>query len=557
MLDPLVTKPSVGHFAVLLDDRRIEQALAGLYRAISACQFYPPNHPTLAEALAAGYQAWTAVQEDYRWEQPGLQLRSGGLWFGETRLGVNSPAVAGLTRVLSGHGLIGLRRTGELPQAAFQWLITTLAAAPDLVAGRGGLRSAWQRQPFAASLALEALTVAAGGGSGTVGGSPLPQVQRREQWGESIQPSAEGLAGADPYLLSRLRSLQQRSPRERVLVDHLLRLGSAADINEFLTILREITRVLDSYLEVERFREAFYVVLFLYREAQNMDACGDSGKRDYLLDTVRLVLKGDFLGWLIEDVAADQGAEEVEVGGFILRALGRAAVVPVINALCAEGRRMARRRLVNVLVSIGEPAVPLAVKMLEDQRWFVVRNMVTVLGGIGSPDAMKALLRLAVDQDPRIRKEVARSLGRCQAETAEEALLALLEDRDLVVQQMAVRACAVHPSDVLFDAVWRVYQRVPIRHPHWELKVVALHTLARMGLGQAEEHLLRVLHTRHWFARERWHKVHVAAVQALGRVGTAGALRALRARQGRGGPELQTAVERAVSLIERRAGGDA
>ncbi len=554
MPNTLTTAPGTGHNAVILDDHRIEEALAGLYRSVSACQFYPPNHPILGEAQEAGYQAWGRVAEDFRWEQPGLLLRSGGLWFGETRLGAENPSVASLVRVLAGHGLVGLRRTGTLTQDGFNWLISTLATAPDVVASRGGIRSAWQREAFAKSLALEALAVVAGDGSGTVGGGDKRRKERREQWGQGVEESAEGLAGTDNFLLGRLRSLQQRSPREQLLVDQLLRLGRAEDIQAFLASLREITGFVEGYLEVERYREAFYVVLFLYREAQNMEALGEGGQRDYLLDTIRMVVKGAFLGWLIQHVASAQGEEEAEVGEFILRALGKAAVVPVINALCGANSRVMRRRLVNVLVSIGGPAVPWAIRMLDDQRWFVVRNMVTVLGGVGSAEAMKALLRLTGDPDARIRKEVARALGRSPATWVEEPLLVLLEDCDPGVQQMAVSASATHGSPRVLDGVWRAYQRVPIGGAHWELKVVALHAVARMGLEEAEGRLLRELQRRHWFSRERWRKVRVAAAQALGKVGGAAAVGALERCRQRSEPEQRAAAERALAVLERRIG---
>ncbi|HSH69791.1 MAG TPA: HEAT repeat domain-containing protein, partial [Deferrisomatales bacterium] len=246
---------------------------------------------------------------------------------------------------------------------------------------------------------------------------------------------------------------------------------------------------------------------------------------------------------------------ESEVGEFILRALGKGAVVPVINALCGANSRVTRRRLVNVLVSIGTPAVPWAIRMLDDQRWFVVRNMVTVLGGVGSAEAIKALLRLTGDPDSRIRKEVARALGRSRTARVEEPLLVLLEDRDPGVRQMAVSASAAHGSPRVLDGVWRAYQRVPINRAHWELKVVALHAVARMGLEEAEGRLLRELQRRHWFSRERWRRVRVAAAQALGKVGGAAASPVLERCVRRGEPELRAAAERSLAALVRRTGG--
>jgi HEAT repeat protein len=364
--------------------------------------------------------------------------------------------------------------------------------------------------------------------------------------------SDEELEGADEFVLGKLHSLQQGSPQDRVLVDLLLRLRRTEELGEFLDLLGEITRFVNAYLDRGQYREVFYVVLYLHRESQNQDASGQDAKRDCLLDTVRMLVKGDVLDWLIQQMKSAGGEAEAEAAESILRALGKAGVVPVINTLCVERGLGARRRLVNVLVSIGEPSVPWAVKMLDDQRWFVVRNMVTVLGGVGSPEAQKALVRLSRDPDPRIRKEVARALGRGPVEEAEETLLALLEDRDQGVRLMAVKASAGHASRRVLDGVWRAYRKTPIRSAHWELKVVALHTLGRMGLGEAERLLLRVLCRRGWFFRDRWLRVRCAAARALGQIGGAVSGRVLARFRERGKPELRVAAARALAAMERR-----
>ena len=134
--------------------------------------------------------------------------------------------------------------------------------------------------------------------------------------------------------------------------------------------------------------------------------------------------------------------------------------------------------------------------------------------------------------------------------------IVFLEDGDPGVRQMAVYTSAAHGSPQLVDAVWRVYQRMPISHAHWELKVVALHALARMGGEAAEGLLLRELRRRHWFSRARWQKVQVAAALALGKTGSRDAAEALERCRRRGGPELRAAAERSLAILARRTGGE-
>lgn len=402
-----------------------------------------------------------------------------------------------------------------LSEEAFGHWIELLASTRDALAGRGGLEGAWKNSAFAGSLDLRRLAVAARS-------SPAPAQDRpaeEEGWGKGLSHSAEVPAVNDAEVLSRITALQDRGPRERRLLDLLLRLGRTDHTATFLQLLKEIVSLSQEYVFAERFKEAFHMVLFLYREAQNLNALGKEERRDYLLETVRLLLRGTLLSWLVGFIATEHGNEEAEVGEYILRAMGGPVVIPLINALVLEKDLRGRRRLVDVLVAIGPPVVPHAVRMLDDQRWFVVRNMVTILGGISTTDALKALSRLITDPDSRIRREVVRALTQASGPMAESILLALLEDPDPAVRLMAVSSATSHRTPQVLAALWKMYGRVGIRFPEWNLKAQILQTLGKMGLPEAVEHLETVIGKRPLFWRKRWEVVQTAAIQALGDLG--------------------------------------
>ncbi|GAB4281013.1 MAG: hypothetical protein Kow0092_36500 [Deferrisomatales bacterium] len=532
---------------VLLSDKKIEGALLAVHRSVCAHQFYPPGHPSLQQALKDGYKEWRTGEKDHRWEQYGLQLRGGALWLGETRLGEGNPALASLARTFAAHGLAGVRRLGPLSADGFAHWASLLGTAPEVLAPQGGLAALWRRTPYKAALELTGLTVRA----------VPPGSEGREapagpagEWGQGLsEDSEEAAALADPALLGRLQAFRQRSPKERRVLELLLQLGRTEDMGAFLALLREVSRHVEGYLYEERFREAFHVVLFLYREAQNMDAVGKGGKRDYLLEAVRRLVRKELLTWLTRFVATERGAEEAEVGEYVLRFLGKDAVVPLLNALVAERSRVGRRRLLDVLVAIGPPVVPWAMRMLEDQRWYVVRNMVTILGGVGTPEAVKALLRVAGDPDSRLRKEVARALGRVTGEQAAEELRKLLDDPDPGVRLMAVGSAAGHRTETMLDALWGVFRRVPMRSSRWNARVPILQSIGRMGLEAAVGPLERLVRRRPLLWRSRWRVVRLAALQALGEIGGERARRILEELRDHRDAEVSKVAVRALATL--------
>ena len=533
---------------VILPGRRVEASLVGLQRSVTAWQFYPPGHPQLAQALADGYRAWRAGERDHRWQEPALEYRDAGLWFAETRLGPRNPAIQSLARSFGAHGIHRVRRLGPLPPEGFRYLVSLLGAAPDALAGDGGICALWERSPYAAHLEIRTIRV-------VPGAEPPPGRNPARPWGLGLPEGLEARALADPGLQARIGSLRNRGPRERRVLDLLLRLAREPDITRFLSFLREITRLVVDYAEAERFREAFCVILFLFREAQNLDALGDGGRRDYLLDTIRLVLKGDFLAWLIERMVSEDSQQEVEAGGYVLRSVGKAAVVPLINALVAEKRRMGRRRIVDVLVSIGEPVVPFAARMLDDQRWYVVRNMVTILGGIGSPEAVRAVLRTSRDPDARIRREAARALGRARGADVEERIRELLADPDPSVCLMAIAAAAAQRSSSMLEVLWDLYRRISIRSSQWNMKPAVLQAMGRTGLPEAAPLLASVARRRPFLYRRRWIAVQQAAVQALGDLGGREPLGVLQELRDHPTPELRAAARRALAAAREGTGG--
>ena len=57
------------------------------------------------------------------------------------------------------------------------------------------------------------------------------------------------------------------------------------------------------------------------------------------------------------------------------------------KALASTDDRFARRVYVETLIAIGRPCMPVLESMMEDPRWFVVRNGVAVLGEVGGGGA--------------------------------------------------------------------------------------------------------------------------------------------------------------------------
>jgi len=83
-------------------------------------------------------------------------------------------------------------------------------------------------------------------------------------------------------------------------------------------------------------------------------------------------------------------------------------------------------------------AFPAILPMLKDERWYVVRNMVTILGEIGSAEAVNALQTTARHPEPKVRKEVIKAFMKINTHAAENTLISLMDDDDEDVVKQAI-----------------------------------------------------------------------------------------------------------------------
>jgi HEAT repeat protein len=116
------------------------------------------------------------------------------------------------------------------------------------------------------------------------------------------------------------------------------------------------------------------------------------------------------------------------------------AVRPLFDILADCEIRDVRYMLCRVLSIIARHEPDRLRLFLLDRRWYVVRNAVTILGLIGSADAIPVLGSTSRHSEARVRKEVARALGRMKDPAGLTILADLASDQEEAVRLEALRA---------------------------------------------------------------------------------------------------------------------
>ncbi len=120
--------------------------------------------------------------------------------------------------------------------------------------------------------------------------------------------------------------------------------------------------------------------------------------------------------------------------------LDRNAIHPFITILGELKSIPARKNVINALISLGRKDIQSLAKGLYDTRWYVVRNIIYILGKIGEKKSVDYLLRTVNHGDVRVRKEVIKALGELGSQNVLQTLKECLDDPDVQIRTAAARS---------------------------------------------------------------------------------------------------------------------
>jgi HEAT repeat protein len=174
----------------------------------------------------------------------------------------------------------------------------------------------------------------------------------------------------------------------------------------------------------------------------------------------------------------------------------------------------------NALVAMGPLGLERAQQMVEDPRWFVVRNGVALLGELSEETSVEYLTTALAHDEARVRKEAVWSLAKVGGSDAETLLIGMLADQEAGVRARTCQALAKLKSTRAVKPLLEL-----LRDPSPDVQVESIQALGQIGdpgaVRPVERRALGGLLSRP--TRE----VRIAAFRALKSIGTPGAMAAL------------------------------
>ena len=178
---------------------------------------------------------------------------------------------------------------------------------------------------------------------------------------------------------------------------------------------------------------------------------------------------------------------DVDVLDSMLARIGEDAIESVLDVIGESESQQTRRVLLDRIATLGPSVGPLAMKRLEDPRWFVQRNALAILGELPEAPAGFDSAKFMQNADPRVRRESLKISLRV-GEGRDRAVCAALADADARTVRMGLAAALEScPKAAVPLIVQRATSKIAA-----EMRVAAVNVLGACGHPAALNALLQM-----------------------------------------------------------------
>jgi hypothetical protein len=208
------------------------------------------------------------------------------------------------------------------------------------------------------------------------------------------------------------------------------------------------------------------------------------------------------------------------------RSLGPDVVEWLMHGLAESQRQGFRRSLARTIAGLARDNPERLAPWLADARWYVVRNVVHILGMIGGEHVAGLLRACASHSEFRVRREVVTALARVPRPVSRPVLLEMLAQSDTRLFGTILHHLATAPDPELGRRLLAMIEETRFETRPEEEKRAILHALAAVG----DDSLLPALQARilqtAWFGRGK-DEHRFAAAMCVARLGSPAARRVL------------------------------
>ncbi len=519
----------------------LADALRNLVKLIKAVQYYPPGHPTLKTAVGEALQGFAPLLVGGG--SLTCTVRKEGFFLNEKPVSNQNVVLTKLAPYLFARRIQSLLVLPDLSSQDLRAFARCLTIEPSEIHKLGGIQEVLLKARVSTIWVNEA---------------DLSKILARK---EEVEAEKRAHAGEENELDEPQQPGTEReelSADERSLARVIQELRKETLDQRYRVLLQELVPLVHLSL-TEEARPLVLEALTLLGSSAG-DARQSTARREYSLQALNQLASEDVLDYLVEILCSPSGDDDFREHQGDLRELvlqilvtlqGKMVIWRLMSHLAEESDGRVRKILTEAIIRQGQAGVPILLEYLEDERWFVVRNAVAILGEIRDQEAAGQLRDMLRHKDVRVRRETIRSLTKIGGQSAIGILLRTVEDADPELRRQALLSLGAMKCPAAVPILLRLVREPDLMMKRLELKKDAIKALGDIGSTEATAPLLTILGRHRFWRRSRHDELRAAAAQALGDIGDPAALTALtKATQNRSN-DVARAATQALKQLKR------
>ncbi len=215
----------------------------------------------------------------------------------------------------------------------------------------------------------------------------------------------------------------------------------------------------------------------------------------------------------------EQGIRLEEVNEYLIL-LQQNSIKPLIKLLGELKNSKTRRVVCDALSEIGKNAVELFTPFIDDRRWYLVRNIVYILGRIGKEKALPYLQKAFNHEEIRVRREAVQALGLIGGPKAVSLLIKALADKDPRIRAMAAISLGRIGKNIGLAALLEVVQSKEFQKKEPAEMKAFLDAIGMIGSNEALPVLQQLLERKSLFGMAKKDEIRPGVANTLAMIGT-------------------------------------
>jgi HEAT repeat protein len=510
----------------------LEIALKNLTKLIKTVQYYPPAHPTLRAALNESAVSFLDLISDD--DELLCSVRKDGFYYGDKQIGPRNPILIKFAPYLFARRINHLMFLPDLDVNDLQAFARCLTMEANEVQKMGGIKDLLTKARVS-----------------TIWVNIVEPAQFMELKKEIDEQKEQFVGDQEEDEQENKEQEKELTAEERSLEKVLRELQNEMVDQRFRYLLQEL--IPHIHLNLNDTARPLILDAINYLSDTSNESETSAARRKYCVDALDQLASEDILDFLVSILCSKDIWDALRESTIkaLVSLKGKVVVWRLMDHLAEESNGQVRKYLAEVLIRQSEAALPILLEYLDDDRWFVTRNAVVIIGEIRNDMATDYLKEVMNHRDVRVRRETIRSLTKIGGTDAIGILLRTVAGDDIEMSKQALLSLGAMKCTAAVPTLINLIRTMGTSAKTVPTKKEAIKALGEIGSTEATSALIETLKKKSIWKRRITDELRASSALALSLIGGEEAIHSLEIATDDKSEPVARAATKALKQLKR------